>query len=39
MEDKDIEKIREMVVDIHFQTLDITTESGRKFSVELTPTG
>ena len=32
------EKVKNMVVDTHFQTLDIETESGKKFTVELTPT-
>ena len=32
------EKIKEMSVDTHFQILNITTESGRCYMVELTPT-
>jgi len=32
-----MEKIKEMLVDTHYQTLEIETENGRKFLVELKP--
>lgn len=32
------EKIKSMTIDTHYQTLDIETESGKKYLLELTPT-
>jgi hypothetical protein len=32
------QKIKSMTVDTHYQTLDIETEDGKKYMVELTPT-
>lgn len=37
-EGKEDEDVKKMTVDTHFQTLNVETESGKKFLVELTPT-